>query len=493
MKGGWAYEREMLKCTRYGNDEEELRAMILSNGDRNRINECSIDILSSLGVKVDSEEVREMMIGCGAEPSHYENAVCLPEDVVKDYVKKAPSSVRFENLNDESVTLSPEGETVFWACNALYIIEDRRKRDLASSDFVDLTRIADSLENVHAMVGTSLSDYAPQTRDFVGFRLMAENTRKHLRPCIFTSRGVKAIIEMSKVLLDGRPLEEHPIFSLGYTSLSPPQWTRTALESFQNSSGYRIPLMINGEPMAGGTSPVTLAGTLVLANAEVLSGIVIAQILEEGRPCIYNVGFSHVLDMQSLIAWTGSPETALLAAAGAEMAKFHHLPSASWMCTESMMVDSQSAYEKMSTGLMHALGGVNIIWGIGSMESELSISPEQMIIDNDIAGVIERIKRGMKVDDDALALGVIKKVGFKGNYLPTRHTMTNFRKEIRFSNLSNRYNRESWIARGSKSLEERAKNEVRNILNAKRKGYLGPEQRSKIMAIEKAWSAQLGG
>jgi len=465
--------------------------MILSNGDREKINECNIEILSSLGVKVDSDEVRERMVKCGSKPSPVENAVCLPEDIVKEYVEKAPSSVKFENLDDESVTLSPQGETVFWASNALYIIEDRGKRDLTSSDFVDLTRIADSLENVHAMVGTNLSDYPPQTRDFVGFRLMAENTRKHLRPCIFTSSGVKAIIEMSEFLLDGRPLEEHPIFSLGYTSLSPPQWTRTALESFHNSSGYGIPLMINGEPMAGGTSPVTLAGTLVLANAEVLSGIVIAQILEEGRPCIYNVGFSHVLDMQSLVAWTGSPETALLAAAGAEMAEFHRLPSASWMCTESMMVDSQSAYEKMSTGLMHALGGVNIVWGVGSMESELSTSPEQMIIDNDIAGVIGRIKRGMKVDDEALALDVIKEIGYKGNYLPTHHTMANFRKEIRFSNLSNRQNREGWMTRGSKSLEERAREEVRRILNAERKGYLASEQKAKIMEIEREWSAKL--
>jgi trimethylamine--corrinoid protein Co-methyltransferase len=163
------------------------------------------------------------------------------------------------------------------------------------------------------------------------------------------------------------------------------------------------------------------------------------------------------------------------------------------MCTESMMVDSQSAYEKISTGLVHALSGVNIIWGIGSMESELSISPEQMVIDNEIAGVIRRIKKGINVDDDTLAIDIIKKVGFKGNYLPTRHTMTNFRKEIRFSKLSNRYNRESWVAHGSKSLEERARDEVRNILNAERKEYLTSEQKRKLLEIKKKWCALLIG
>jgi trimethylamine:corrinoid methyltransferase-like protein len=83
--------------------------MILSNEDRNRINECSIEVLSSLGVKVDSAGVKEMMVECGAEPSHEKDALCLPEDVIKEFVRKAPSSVRLENLDDESVALHLRG------------------------------------------------------------------------------------------------------------------------------------------------------------------------------------------------------------------------------------------------------------------------------------------------------------------------------------------------------------------------------------------------
>jgi len=467
---------------------------ILSNREKYRINECSLEVLESIGVRVESEEITEKMIKAGAKPSQDKRVVYLPEKIVKDYMMKTPSSVKLENLDGKSVILSPKGETVFWTCNALYISEDRKARDITSPDFVNLTRIADSLENVHAMVGTSIADYPPQTRDFVGFRLMAENTRKHLRPVIFTPNGVKAMIEMANVLLDGQPIEEHPIFSLGYTSLSPPWWSKTALESFQNSSGHRIPLMINGEPMAGGTAPITLAGTLVLANAEVLSGIVIAQVLEEVRPCIYNVGFAHVLDMQNLsVAWTGSPENALIAAAGAEMAQFYSLPSASWMCTESMIADSQNAYEKMSTGLMWALSGVNIIWGIGSLESEKSISPEMMVIDNEVAGIINRIKRGIEVDEDTLALDLIKEVGLKSNYITTKHTIKRFRKEIRFSKLSNRNNRSTWEEQGSKSVEERAKDEVRKILVTKHEKCLTPEQERKLLEIEKKWRDRLAG
>jgi trimethylamine:corrinoid methyltransferase-like protein len=160
--------------------------LILSGGDRREVNECSLEILQTLGVKLESQAIREKLIEFGAKTSAEKDAVYLPRDLVEERLKRAPSSIRLENLDGESVVLSPGGRSVFWTCNALYIVKDRGRREITSSDFVDLTRIADSLENVHAMVGTSMADHAPQTRDFVGFRLMAENTGKHLRPCIFT-------------------------------------------------------------------------------------------------------------------------------------------------------------------------------------------------------------------------------------------------------------------------------------------------------------------
>ena len=126
---------------------------------------------------------------------------------------------------------------------------------------------------------------------------------------------------MSDVILDGKPLKDNMFFTLGYSCVSPLTWTETGLELFYKTKGFGIPVMINSEPMAGGTSPVTLAGSLAMADAEVISGIVINQIIEPGRPCIYNSGFAHVFDMMTTIVLTGSPENALLQAAGAEMAQ----------------------------------------------------------------------------------------------------------------------------------------------------------------------------
>ena len=231
---------------------------------------------------------------------------------------------------------------------------------------------------------------------------MAEHTRKHLRPVIFTPRGIDVILEMADVLLEGRSLKDNPILSFGFTIVSPLQWSDSALEVFRISSGYGIPLMINSEVISGATGPVTLAGTLVLANAEALSGVVIAQLLEPGRPVVFNLGFSHTFDMMFAETLTGAPEGALLGAGGGSVARFHNLPSASWMSTESKIPDGQAASEKTLLGVLHALGGVNLIWGIGNLESTLTLCPEQAVIDDEIAAGILRVWKGIRVDEERI-------------------------------------------------------------------------------------------
>jgi trimethylamine:corrinoid methyltransferase-like protein len=87
--------------------------------------------------------------------------------------------------------------------NALYVTRGKVRTDLGAADLAELARVVDACDNIHAMVGTSIADFPPTSRDFVGFRIMAENTGKHLRPCIYTPAGARTVMEMAQVLLDG--------------------------------------------------------------------------------------------------------------------------------------------------------------------------------------------------------------------------------------------------------------------------------------------------
>jgi trimethylamine--corrinoid protein Co-methyltransferase len=465
---------------------------VLSNESRKKIHESALEVLETVGVKVDSEKIRNLLLDAGAKNKE-KNIITIPGKVVRQYCKTAPRKLELTNLKGETVTLEPGGQSVFWSGAAIHMVKGKNRREINSKDFIELVKTCNQMEYLHGIVSTSIKDYPPKSRDFVGFRIMAQYCQKHLRPCIFSSTGTEAIIEMSKVLKDGNCLKDNSFFSFGYTCVNPLHWNSTALESFEKTSGYKIPFMINAEPLVGGTSPVTLAGSLVIADAEALSGIVITQLLEPGRPCVYNLGFTNILDMQTAVALTGTAQNGLVGAAGAEMAQFHNLPSASWMCTDSSAVDSQSAYEKMITGLMHALSHVNIIWGIGQLESELTMSLEQVVVDNDIAGNILRAQKGISTDEDQLALDVIKEVGLSGQFISHPHTMEKFREEIIKLRVTNRKKREVWVTEGTKTTEEKAAEAVTNILKQPDKEYLTKHQLDELMKIEKKWLKKIQG
>jgi trimethylamine--corrinoid protein Co-methyltransferase len=228
-----------------------------------------------------------------------------------------------------------------------------------------------------------------------------------------------------------------------------------------------------------------------MADAEVISGIVINQIIEPGRPCIYNSGFAHVFDMMTTLVLTGSPENALLQGAGAEMAQYHGLPSASWALSDSVMLDSQASYEKLFTALIHTLSKVNMVWGMGNLETSKVISPEVAVIDNELIGNCLRFSDRFKVDEEHLAFNVIKDIAFQGSFLETNHTLEHFKEEIRYSGLPNRTNRNIWEKNGSQSVEEKAEEYVNNILSREPDIYLSGTQIQKLEAIQKKWMERL--
>ena len=369
---------------------------ILTPDERKKILEASFRVLEETGVQIDHPEVFRKLGEAGCRGDEEKKRIFFPRNVVEEKAKLCPSQVRFADRKGGLFTAEPGGPCVFWTGNALNITRGKETRPIREEDFAAFCRVIDALPHIDGVVGTNLSEYPPGAKDFVGFRVMMENTRKHLRPCIYTPQGVAVIIEMAQAYLaeTGEDLRSRPIVSTGYTIVSPLHWTREGLDVYVRSAGYGMPATINSECISGATSPVTLAGTLVLANAEALSGIVINQVLEPGRPVIYNLGFSHVMDMRTAEPTTGAPENGLLAAAGAAFARDLKLPSAAWHCSDSSCVDSQSAFEHALVGLVQLLGGANIIWGAGNLEFTRAISLEQAVIDNEIIYGAQRVTAG---------------------------------------------------------------------------------------------------
>jgi len=464
---------------------------LLNEDGLSLIHTASLDILATMGVKIDHPGIFEKLCQAGAAGDADGVTVRMPGELVAQSIAQAPRNLRLADRRGGCAEVGADGGTVFWGGNALHVARGRERREISSDDLAAFTRLLDALDHVHGVVGTSVSDYPPVARDFAGFRVLAENSTKHLRPVIFSPDGPTAILEMAEVLSEGKSLVDHPFLSFGYSIVSPLHWTRAALELFLRTSGHGLPMMVNSEPLAGGTAPITLAGLLAQANAEALSGIVILQVLEPGRPCVLNLGFAHMLDMRTAVATSGGIQDGLIAAAGAEIARYHGLPSASWISSDNPICDAQSMLEKALTGLLHARAGVNIIWGIGQLETELTLSFEQAVIDNEMAAHLLRAQQGIEVTPETIALDVIREAAPRGDFLTHDHTLTHFREEQIDGDLTAPQRRNDWMAAGGLTLVERAAKKVEELLSRPHAPSVTPDQSARLQEIEKKWLARV--
>jgi trimethylamine--corrinoid protein Co-methyltransferase len=287
-----------------------------------------------------------------------------------------------------------------------------------------------------------------------------------------------------EALAEMRPLLPGNWFSIGFTAHGPLRWTNLALEVFLRSSGHAIPTTINGEPMAGVTGPVTPAGTIAVGNAEILAGIIVNQILEPGRPVIYNLGLAHVFDMKHATAVTGGPENAFFAEAAAALGRYYRLPSSSWVSTEALFEDEQAALEKMFGFLTHTNAGVSLIWGVGQLESQMTLSLAQMVIDDEILNYLARYRRGFAVDPDTLALDLTEQMGIAGNYLESDHTLEHFRANLFQPKILNRRPRTV----NSVPLERAAAAEVSRHLTGEASSHLPADIAVELRRIERRFS-----
>ncbi len=465
-----------------------LQVRVFSDSELESIDRASLGILERVGLRLEHEQVRERLLAAGARPGARAEEVRFPRELVRECLDRAPRQVRFCGLSGREWAVGPGGGQVYWTAAAMYRMGPEGRQEFDRAELARMSRLVEALPHLDGIVGVSVRDAEPQYRDVAGFRVMAANTGKHIRVLSFSPRGVEAILEMARVLNGGRSIAERPIFSMGFTAHGPLRWTNLALEIYYASAGHGIPVMVNGEPTAGGTAPVTLAGAVTVGNAEILGGIVLNQVLEPGRPCIHNLGFAHILDMRTGTAVTGAPENCLLAMAGAELARYYGLPSASWMSSDAMVSDAQSAAEKTMAALTHTAAGVGVIWGAGTLESELCIGYGQLVIDDELIGQAQRLARGIEVSAETIAEELITRIGPCGNYLGEEHTFEHFRGELYETALFCRERRENWERAGALRLEQVAERRAEELIAKAEPARLAPEQERELDRIERRFT-----
>jgi trimethylamine--corrinoid protein Co-methyltransferase len=419
-------------------------------------------------VRVHDSEVRGLLGDAGCFISDGD-LVKFPLTVVEEALEQAPSRVvLFSRDGKPSVYL--EGRRTFFGTGSnlphTLDLETGERRLSRLCDVRDTARLADSLSNIDFVMTMALpSDLEAATSDRHSFLEMITNTSK---PVVFTAwdeGGLADIIAMAETVTGGSTELTAKPFLLAYLEpTSPLQHSHEVLRKMLMMADKRLPIVYAPGGVDGASAPVTSAGGLAMANAEVLSGLTIAQLRQPGTPVVYGSG-SGPLDMRTTVVPYSSPEHMLHCRAIAELGqRYYHLPTWGFAgCSDSKVPDIQAGIESSLWILWTALSGANLVHDIGYLESGLTCSYEMIVMCDEIISFVRRLLGGIAVTEETLALDVIDEVGPGGDYLSNSHTLRHF-KECWYPNIIDRSSYESWAEAGKPEAIERARQAAREAI-----------------------------
>jgi trimethylamine--corrinoid protein Co-methyltransferase len=400
-----------------------------------------------------------------------ETLVRFPAAVVENALLYAPSRVVLCDRNG-GPRLYLEGQRTYFGTGSdlpnTRDLETGERRLSLLSDVRNTARLADSLPNLDFVMSMALpSDVPPVTSDRRSFLAMVENT---LKPIVFTAwdeTGLADIIAMAELIAGGAQELSLKPFLLAYLEPSSPlRHSEVVLRKMLMMADHGLPFVYAPGPIEGATAPVTPAGSLAMANAEVLSGLVIAQLRRKGTPFVWGSG-SGPLDMRTMVGTYGAPEFMLHCMGMAELAHhYYHVPVWGFSgCSDSKLPDMQAGIESALWILWTALSGANLVHDIGYIESGLTCSYEMIVVCDEIIGFVRRLMRGMELSPEALALDVIDDVGPGGSYLGTSHTVRHFR-ETWSPRLLDRRAYQGWVDAGQPTALKTAREIARQAIAA---------------------------
>ncbi len=439
----------------------KIHLHMLSQDEKDEIHAVSLHILEQTGMQILEPEAREILSGAGCRLESGSERVRFPPDVIETALRQAPSEFRLYGRDTENPVLMKPGQVYFTTNGyAIHMFDPASgsRHTMTQADLAYATRLADAMDqlDVYSVIGTP-HDAPPATNDRNQLAVALLNTTKHIWNTAYGREGVEDAVRMAAAVRGGREaLRRYPLFTLDLTTLSPLQLDGRQAGTMIAGAREGLPIGISPGPIAGATGPVTLAGTLALANAEVLGAITLVQATNPGTPVVFTQ-YTRSLDMATGSVTMGGPEFSLLRVATAEMAAYYNLPSrGGGLISDSKAGDAQMGAEKMLNCVLASLSGLTVLAGAGLVDFINTFRPDQLLIDNEIIGSTRRLLEGIRIDSESLAAEVIAQVGPGGNYLAHEHTAGSFRRELWFPKLWDRRPWSVWEQEGGRDVARRA-------------------------------------
>jgi trimethylamine--corrinoid protein Co-methyltransferase len=443
----------------------------LSDTDIQNIHEASLKILEETGIQVPNHEALEIFRNAGT--SINSDRVRLSRTLIEDGLSSVPHEVLLAGANSEQ-DLVLSGSRVHFGTGGSpsFVLPAglNKERMALLSDVADLAALVECQDQVDFFVlPVTPTDIPLQDVAVNRFYAALANTQKHVMGGLINLQGAQDVFKLGVILAGSeQALRDRPLIScMTSWMISPLTFDPHVVDILTYWSQQGMPVALSSAPMAGSTSPITLAGTLTQLNAEQLAGLTYTQLVRKGTPVLAGY-IPGQMNLRSGGYLGGTPEFALMQAGAAQLARFYDVPIyCSAGMTDSKIPDEQAGYEKMLTLLLTALSGASFIHhAVGMLENMNLVSYEQVVLDNDIVQMVKRVLQGIQTTPAHLAVEAIQRIGPGGHYLEDEHTLQYMRQEFINPRLSDRHNRERWKEAGKTDSRERATALVKSILRA---------------------------
>jgi trimethylamine--corrinoid protein Co-methyltransferase len=454
------------------------------------IHEAGLRLLENVGIGYESglDEAVDVLVQAGAQLDEKNRTIFLPRKLVEENVSQAPSQVvLFSRNGDYDLDLSEHAVHLGTGGAAVRILdlESGKARSTTLHDLYNLGRLVDALDNISFFLRPCIpTDIPDNAYDVNVFYTCFKSTGKHIMAGVNNEQELHKVLDLAAQLAgDVQEVQKKPFFSI-ITSfiISPLKLSTLPVKIMLECVRNKIPVALSGAPMAGSTSPLTMAGTLAQCHAEQMAGITLCQLVNPGAPLLYG-GIPGRADLRSMNYCGGAVECGMMNAAIHQLA--HHIQVPNYNSSglsDSKVPDAQAGWEKGMTTLLAAMGGSNYVHhAAGMLESMLGVAYEQFVLDDEIIGMTRRVLQGITVDPEHLAQEVIKEVGIGGEFITADHTFEHMYDEYYMGNgITDRSDRATWSQAGELDAWLRARKMVASILEKPEKSYIPEDVDAKI-------------
>jgi trimethylamine--corrinoid protein Co-methyltransferase len=449
-------------------------------------------ILSEIGIEVRGPRLRQRLLELGLtmrDTAGDGERMLFPPDVVDRAIAGAPREFTlYDRAGQPHATLGGDRVHFVPGSSGLKILDHRTNetRPANTRDFIEYARLCDGLEHIaYLATAFSTNDIEPQVSDAWRLYLALLNSQKPIVSGAFTEHGVPRMAEMMQLFrrdradLVARPMSIFTITATGFF--------RYGEDSCQNlidcvESG--IPIEIVPVTLMGLIAPVTLIGATVFHTADVLAGIVMAQLVKPGAPVLFG-GAPATFHMKTAQSPMAAIEALYLDVAYVAVAKQLGLPTQSYMALgEGKFIDAQAGAETFGSALLAALAGVNSVSGPGMLDYVLTFSLAKLVLDDELCAQALHFARGLEIKDDLPALGLVRGLLAEKHLITHEHTTKHWQKELYLPGpVYDRTNREQFAKAGGVELIGRAGAEVDRRLAAFVSPYTDPAVEAEMLRI----------